>query len=790
MAPKAQLPAPFFGWEDKDMKMSDRFIKANDLICDYDNHIPAPYLRKSFTLGFEPDTAEITICGLGFYELYINGKNITKGPLAPYISNTDDICYYDNYSIKKYLNKGKNVIGIILGNGFRNPFGGDVWDFNLSAHRGAVTVALCLEAEDAENRFELEADESFLTHPSPIVFNDLRMGCIYDARLETDNWNSIDFDDSCWEHAKMEKSPRGEKRLCTAETIVVSDVIEAKAIEHFDKLAYAYETSHFDAPPIESTIKEDVYLYDFGVNTAGVTKLKINGTPGQKITVRHGEHKINGKFAINSTIFQRPRYYEYSQTDIYICKGGEEEFIPKFKYDGFRYAYVEGLKPSQATKDAVTALTMHSDIKERGGFSCSSNIINKLQKMTRQSDLSNFFYFPNDCPHREKNGWLADIWVSAEHMLMNLTVENSLREWVKNLAAAQRADGKVPCIVPTGGWGFEWGNGPAWDAACVQVPYYLYKYTGDISVIEENITLIMRYLVYISKKRNKRGLVAFGLGDWADPNVDKAGKILAPLEVTDSITVYDVARKAAQMFDIAQKTNERNYAQKIADELRCSIRERLIDFDTMTVSGNCQGSQVYAIECGIFDDYELDAARKTLVEIIHKDGDINSCGMLGMRYLFHALTKAGEGELAYKIITNTENSNCYGYWVKNGETTLCEYFKPLDSEEIGSRNHHFFGDISSWFIQELAGIKPNPQLNDASYFEFSPDFIGPLNYAQGYYNSKFGKITAKWERNENKISYKVSIPEGTHATVFLPDLSKRITGGEYEFFVAGQRGKL
>ena len=75
-------------------------------------------------------------------------------------------------------------------------------------------------------------------------------------------------------------------------------------------------------------------------------------------------------------------------------------------------------------------------------------------------------------------------------------------------------------------------------------------------------------------------------------------------------------------------------------------------------------------------------------------------------------------------------------------------------------------------------------------FEFSPDFIDPLNYAQGYYNSKFGRITAKRERNENKISYKVSIPEGTHATVFLPDLSKRITGGEYEFSVAGQRGKL
>lgn len=770
------------------MKMSNSFIKANDLMCDYDNHVPAPYFRKEFDLDFKPDTAEITLCGLGFYELYINGINITKGPLAPYISNPDDICYYDNYDIARLINKGKNVVGILLGNGFRNPFGGDVWDFDKAPHRGAVTVALCIEADGEYGHFELEADESFRTHPSPVLFDDLRMGCRYDARLETDNWNCVDFDDGCWENAKKEKSPRGRKRLCTVEPIAFAGEKEAEKIEHFDEIAYAYNTSAFNAEPIEETVRKDVYLYDFGVNMAGVTKLNIKDSyPGQVITVRHGEHKINGRFAINSTIFQRPRYLEYSQTDVYICKGGEDTFIPRFKYDGFRYAYVEGLTPGQATKSAVTALTMHSDIKERGGFSCSSEVINKLQAMARQADLSNFFYFPNDCPHREKNGWLADIWVSAEHMLINLTVENSLREWLKNLAAAQREDGALPCIVPTGGWGFEWGNGPAWDAACVQIPYYLYKYTGDKSVIEENTTLIMRYLVYISEKRDEKGLVAFGLGDWADPNVDKVGKILAPLVVTDSITVCDVARKAARLFDIAKKANERDYAQKLADEIKGSIRERLVDFNTMTVLGNCQGSQAYALECGIFNNCELKAARKTLVDIIHRDGDINSCGMLGMRYLFHALTKAGESELAYKIITNTENSNCYGYWVKNGETTLCEYFKPMDSEEIGSRNHHFFGDISSWFIQELAGIKPNPGLDDITYFELSPSFADSLDYAKGFYVSKFGRVSAQWERDGKNILYKVSVPEGAHAAVCLPNLRKIITNGEYEFLVSDHR---
>ena len=102
------------------MKLSTRFIKATQDLCDFDRHVPAPYIRKAFTLDMEPERAEMTVCGLGFYELYVNGQNITKGPLAPYISNPDDVCYYDRYDLSGLLKKGKNAVGLLLGNGFRN----------------------------------------------------------------------------------------------------------------------------------------------------------------------------------------------------------------------------------------------------------------------------------------------------------------------------------------------------------------------------------------------------------------------------------------------------------------------------------------------------------------------------------------------------------------------------------------------------------------------------------------------------------------------------------------------
>lgn len=754
------------------MKLSSKFIKANEMLCDLEHHVPAPYFRKSFMLDFTPLKAEVTICGLGLYELYINGKNITKGPLAPYFSNTDDICYYDNYDISGLLDEGENVIGILLGNGLRNPFGGFVWDFDQATHRGAVTVALCLEASDGENVYELEADESFRTHPSPITFDDLRMGCRYDARLEIPRWCERGFDDISWSYAMAEKTPKGKQKLCSAEPIVCTEELKPVEIKHYDRLPFGYKNTAPGAEALEESYRENVYVYDFGVNTAGVTALHIHGKPGQKITIRHGEHLIDGKFSVNTTIFNQPsyieRYLKYGQTDVYICKGGEECFVPKFKYDGFRYAYVEGLEPKQATMEALTVLVMNSDVCSRAGFVCSDDTLNQLQIMARRSDLSNFYYFPTDCPHREKNGWTGDAVVSAEHMLLNLSVENSLREWLDNIRMSQRADGRLPGIVPTGTWGFKMDCGPIWDGVCVVLPYYIYKYTGNKDIIKENAAMIMRYLFYMTTKRDERGLVAFGLGDWIDPNEEKDGKVASPLEFTCSAGCYDIASKAGFLFEEIDCMAEKNYAFALAEEFRSAIRIHLIDPQTKVVAGECQTSQAMAMEVGLFDRNELEEAGKRLVEIIHRDGDINACGMIGLRYIFHALTRLGQTNLAYKIIT-CRHPHCYGYWVENGATTMRESFKSLEHPAMDSQNHHFLGDVSSWMIQELAGIKPNPQANDTAEFEISPHFVEDLTYAEGYYDSMYGRIYSRWERVAVGIRLMIEIPSGMWGNVVMED---------------------
>ena len=723
--------------------MKSRFIKAENKKCSFDEHVPAPMMRKSFNLDFVPENANICICGLGFYILYINGREITKGRLAPYISNPDHCCYYDEYDIAGYLRKGENVIGVILGNGFYNPFGGAIWDFEKAKWSGAPRLALEFSACGEGRELEFSADGTFKTHPSPIIFDELRMGEHYDAGREIEGWCAPGFDDSSWQPAAAAEPPRGEMRKCSAEPIRVIKKIKPTAI-----------------------IKcKDGYIYDFGENNAGVCTLKINAEKGRRITIRHAELLKDGEIDQSSVGFNRPGfeyYHEYNQKDIYIAKGGgTEEYTPHFTYHGFRYAEVTGITEEEATEQLLTFNIMSSDLKTIGEFSCSDETVNKLFEMTVRSDRANFYYFPTDCPHREKNGWTGDASMSAAHMIYLYDTDKSWREWLFNIRKSQKEDGSIPGIVPTDEWGYEWGNGPAWDSVLFNLPYELFKRRGNTEVITENASAMMGYLEYIIKRRDPDGTIAVGLGDWV-PVGKGSADYDAPLALTDSVMVMDMAKKAEEMFSAAGLCHQAEFARGIYRDMRDTLRRTMIDFEIMTVKGSCQSAQAIALYYGLFEECEKQAAFDRLMDFIHKKKDSFDCGFLGMHVIFHVLSEFGEDETAYHMITKKEYPS-YAHWIEQGETTLLESFQP-DGKGCGSHNHHFLGDIARWFITRLAGLT----VTDPDSVEIRPVFIQELDYASARYELPKGEAEVSWQREANGVRLNVSCPDDIKCSVTVP----------------------
>lgn len=716
--------------------MNKIFVKATEKFSETNSFVNAPYMRKSFTLDAVPDKAEISISGLGFYVLYVNGKDITKGHIAPYISNPDDYCYYDTYDMKELLTEGENVIGVILGNGMNNAPGGAVWDFDTAEFRSAPRMALEASIEVKGEVIRFTAIDGFTTSPSPLVFDDLRLGEIYDARLEKAGWNLPGFDDSDWSSVMRAETPRGKLKLCEAEPIRVINELK----------------------PVEIFREGDAFVYDFGVNCAGVPKLKVKGECGQKITLWHGEMLWEGKFHNANICFStktRPYYLEFNQTDRFFCSGNEDIYVPKFVYHGFRYIKVEGITEAQATKDLLTYLVMSSDVKRIGGFECSDERINTLYKMVDTANRSNLFYFPTDCPHREKNGWTGDAAMSAEQMLLQYDLTATYSEWLNNIVAAQNSEGAIPGIVPTSGWGFAWGSGPTWDQVLFRLPYVLYKFRGVTEPIIQCAHAMMSYFEFVLKKRNADGLIAFGLGDWV-PVGKNSSQYDAPLELTDTVAVMEMARAAAEMFEVVGYTHNARYAKGIFEELRATVREKLIDTETGLVKGACQSSQAIALYYGLFEENEKPLAKDLLVKFIHDKDDTFDCGFIGMHAIFQVLSDFGESDLAFKMITRDKFPS-YTLLIEEGITALPEQFRQFDGPYLHSLNHHFLGDISRWFVTKLCGL----DVIDSTTVRIKPLPPASITHASAYYMLPRGEVRVSWHRDQNgAIKLEYTVPDG------------------------------
>lgn len=747
------------------MKFSKKFISATRSMSTLTESVPAPYLRRSMTVRGDVTAAEMTVCGLGFYRFWLNGAELTRGHLSPYISNPDDILDYDRYDLTGSLGHGENVLGFQLGNGMENAYGGYIWDFEQAAWRAAPKLAIRLAITYGDGTEEIiECDEQFRCAPSPVISDDLRQGEIYDANREIPGWNLPGFDADGWTPAIVTEAPRGKPMLCAARPIVITG-------EHTGKVLRK-STLRFGRRGEDENVTG--WLYDFGENQSGLCRLRIRGKKGQRISWICGEHlTADGDLTVDNIRFVRPSCDGlplYLQKDEYICRGdGVEEWMPAFTYHGFRYALVSGITEEQATPELLTYVTMNTELPERGAFHCSDETLNRLQRMTRVATLANFFHFPTDCPHREKNGWTADAALSTEHTLLNLDPTPNYYEWMRHIRAAMREDGALPGIVPTGGWGFDWGNGPAWDQVLVTIPWMVYRYRGRKDIVEESLPCFLRYVHYLTTRLDEKGLLAFGLGDWCAPYGPRSPQVF-----TDSVISMDLCRKVAFLFDECGKPEQAKFCRAVADDLRKAIRANLIDWSDLTAVGSgesvpgCQTSQAMAIYYDVFSDEEKPAAFKVLLGQIHAENEHLDTGVLGTRVIFHVLAQFGEADLAARMIADRTPPS-FGYWVEMGETSLIEDFLPEQNGGAASRNHHFFGDISAFFIRRICGIDLNPDCRDVNHAILAPNFVDLLTHAEAHHDAPAGRIALRWARNDDgTVTMTVEFPDAMHGEFKLP----------------------
>lgn len=704
------------------------WIRATDSIV----NAPGPLLRKAFEVGKPLKRAIISICGLGYYELHLNGAKVGDRVLDPVFTRFDKRVLYATYDVGGLLRPGRNAIGVMLGKGFYNVDFRDEWDFDKAPWRGAPALLCQLRLEYTDGSVETVAsDATWRTIDGPVRRDGIRSGEEYDARLEKPGWDTAGYDDSGWNPVLTGGGPKGVLRAGTTPPIKVMETIKPVAV---------------------TEPRPGLFVFDLGQNLAGWVRLRASGPAGTKIVLRYGERLAPDGTLDQKEIAKFVRGVPF-QTDSYTLKGGggEESWEPRFAYHGFRWVEVRGF-PGRPTLDSLDGRVVHTSFESAGGFECSDALLAAIQRMTLWSYRSNFVGIPTDCPHREKNGWTGDAHLAAEQAMLNWSNTAAYEAWLRGFMDEQRSGGDYAGIIPTSGWGY--GNGPAWDSAYLIIPWYLYVYTGDLGPIAEHYEAWKRYLSYLGSQA-KGLIVDVGLGDWVP------AKTVTPTAVTSTAYYYQDAVLMSRFAALLGREAEaRSYAD-LAGRIRAAFQAAFIKAD-----GSVANDSQTALSAALFWDLAPQKMRASignrLVRNVANHDDHLDTGILGAKYLFRVLSDIGRTDLALSVAKQTTPPS-YGAWLERGATTLWE-----DWADGSSRNHVMFGDISAWFYQYLAGINPDPERPAFRHIIFRPNPAGSLAFAKAWHESPFGRIESEWTIEAAAFRWRILVPPGATATVHVP----------------------
>ena len=714
----------------------------------------SPAFEKKFTIEHPENVQEAILhcTAAGYFVGGLNHTSLDFSPLSPNPTNYDSHVLYRSFPIDN-LQK-ENTLQFLVGHGWYDMRTVATWNYDASPWRDFPRMIAQLEIRFKDGSTQwVVSDETWDAVSSPILWDCIRQGVIMDELM--------DMDDETLGKAEVVPGPKGklvaERCPATHESVDMS-------------------------PEKSKEIQPGVRVFKFPKNLAGFVSVKRlkNAIPTDWIRVRYSE-KIHGDWTLDRSNIKQ---FFHSGSPAWITgEPGEFQtdwfrgemnrnicYTPIFTYHGFQYAEVTVLRDGKPVPDAeveVFATALQNDYPQIGMFECDVPTLNHLFDATVQAYISNFVNgVPTDCPHREKNGWTGDAQLAAE--LAQYLFENTpcYRKWLDDLRDEQRENGDLSCIVPTGGWGYAWGNGPAWDSALVMIPWYVYQYRGDRRMLEENFDAMARYVDFTTTKRQADGLLTHGLSDWCTP-----GSKTPPI-VTSTAYWYADAVVVSKAAEVLGKTEEARRYAELAESIRRDFLKTLVRPDG-TVWEGTQCAQACALFQGLTSDDAVFA--KLLDAIAAKDSHLDF-GILGSKYVFRTLSDRGRTDLALKMILNPTGPSYVGM-ANSEQGTLWE-----DFNASSSLNHIMSGDVTAWMFRYLAGIEcvePGFRRIRIAPCARPEDLRGVgLHTVSASVDSPYGVISSEWKWDEKyeKFELKVTIPANTTAEIVLPNGEKREVG--------------
>ena len=702
-------------WEPIIRKMTDTVENA-----------PAVYLRKSFDSQKKVQKAFVSVCGLGLYELYMNGQRIGKNYLDPAFSDYQKTVYYSTYDVTQNIQHGENSIGTILGNGWYNLIIPHLLRYYAADYIAPPKLLLELNITYTDGSVKtISSDRTwkYMTN-GPIQFNCLLGGETYDANKEITGWDRNGFNDKNWKTALSADAPEGRLMPEMVYPVTKAETYSAKSIK----------------------FKAETVVVDFGTELTGWCRMKIRGKKGETITIKYpgGSSHTLGRY----------------QTCKYIFKGDKEEvYEPRFCYNGFQTVEITGLDYHPDLND-FTAQVICTVLPVAGSFECSNEKFNRLQSIILHTTRNFIVHYPND-PVREKAGWTQDAQSGFEVMSYNYDCVSMYCKWQHDFLDNQHENGYVSTVVPSRFDG-PTINGPWWGGMIVYLPWKIYQYFADQRLLEKSYPSMKKYVDYLTSISDNH-IVKWGLGDWLEPGSGSVNPKQTPVPLTSTIAYYYFSNIVSQTAHLLGKTEDEKKYAVLAGDIKKSYNQTFLNDKTGEYALGSQASQLMSLTLGLVPKDNEKIVRDALLHKIEVDSMHLSTGFVSTPFLLNGLTDLGYPKVAYTMATQKTFPSWFDMVFNHGNTVFKESWNSggVQMPSLGA-------SIGSWFFGSLAGIKQDPSIVGFKKIIIDPISDTRLSWAKGSYKSIQGNIVSSWKRENGTFTLNVKIPANTQAKVYLP----------------------
>lgn len=709
-----------------------------------DSKHSAVYLRKEIEVNKPVKRAMIYFCGLGYSELSIDGQKVGDYFLAPGFTSYNKRTQYLVFDVTKQLsNPGRKGLGVTLVDGWYGLVKDPCWhefEKNVYVDKPKLLLNLHIEYEDG-TKSTIVSDESWKWSDGPITFSWIAQEDI-DLRKAHPGWDRGGYNDKDWNSVKEVAGPVGE--------LVHQKEPLCRIIDEIQPVSMSYDTA------------TKTYNFDFNSELSGVVRFRTKGTRGTAITI--------------TTIPLDKKYYHKNH---FVLAGNNdyEVYEPRFFNIGIKQLAITGVTQAPVLAD-ISVRIISSSWEKSGSFSCSDGLVNSFEDILRRTSAYYTTFLPND-PTREWKAWTQDIVTMFVPNTYLFDAQRMYVRWQLDMVNDQREDGNVPNVSP-GGF-FDAYNSPWWGGCVVWLPWNLYQYYGNESILKESYPAMKRYVDYLTASSSD-GLQDWGLADWCP--IEET-----PRPIINTPAYYYYAKIVSNSAEMLGKTDDVKKYSDLARNIKEVFNKQFLDtvtgiygklgwkvtpgYPSSVLNGIVphkiwwsgdrvctQAGQTLPLVFGLVPERQIPLVKKALLSEIEAHDNHLSTGFCSTIYLLQLLKDLAP-EVGWKITTVHDYPSWYTNTVGSDNLLM---------KEMWHGGQAFMpslaGNIGEWIYQSLGGILP-----DSPGFKkiiIKPNLVGDLHWVNCSYNSVYGEIVSNWQKREKQVIMSITIPANTTATVFIP----------------------